>query len=78
MQPFCPHSDWVWKHVGSSSIEFWQDDVVKVTVKVGLAPTHRPAFPPRLELIQRVERKSRYGAKTQSRERAEGDGVSTV
>lgn len=46
MQPFCPHSDWVWKHVGSSSIESWQDDVVKVTVKVGLAPTHRPAFSP--------------------------------
>lgn len=46
MQPCCPHSVWVWKRVGSSSIETWQDDVVKVTVKVGLAPVHRPAFSP--------------------------------
>ena len=28
--------------MGSSSIETWQDDVA--TVKVGLAPVHRPAF----------------------------------
>lgn len=61
MQPFCPHSVWVWKRVGSSSIETWQDDVVKVTVKVGLAPVHRPAFSPTQDYTASGKKKQIWG-----------------
>lgn len=61
MQPCCPHSVWVWKRVGSSSIETWQDDVVKVTVKVGLAPVHRPAFSPTRDYTASGRKKQIWG-----------------
>lgn len=49
--------------MGSSSVESWQDDVVKVRVKVGLAPAHRPAFSPASGLYSEWKEKADMGRK---------------